>query len=117
MFTMAEKQEPQEEVYNTLDTISDADERELVALGKKPVLRVCLLFSSHLNLIQRRHLTLSPAQLFAIRDSRHVMHSHNNLGRTFQRLHLRTAEWRAGGANIWIFVLLGGMGSGSRDHE
>ena len=38
-----EKHETQEDFYNTSETISDADERELAALGKKSVLRVRLI--------------------------------------------------------------------------
>lgn len=42
---MGNEKELQADVSNSLDTLSDTDERELAAIGKKSVLRVRHIFS------------------------------------------------------------------------
>jgi hypothetical protein len=101
-----EKQDAQaHEVPYASDTISDADERELAAIGKKSVLRVNFLSSHSTSATD----TLT-AQLLTPRHPRPIVLRRSDMGRHVQRFHFRTPERRTGRLNLWVPALLGRLG-------
>jgi hypothetical protein len=100
------KPEPQHVFYDSTETSSDADARELAALGKKSVLRVSL----------PRYLEVPPliaceAQLLALRGSRALVRHDNYMGGLLLRLHLRATQRGTSRSNLRLLAMLGWLGS------
>jgi hypothetical protein len=100
------KSEPQHVFYDSTETNSDADVRELAALGKKSVLRVSL----------PRHPEVPPlipceAQLLALRGSRALVRHDNYMGGLLLRLHLRVTQRGTSRSNLRLLAMLGRLGS------
>ena len=118
------KEETQEAVYNTPDSISDADERELAAIGKKSVLRVRTPSPIHSHSFRplpfwdpnpRKLIIPTAAQLLAPRHPRPLYHSRHNMGGSLLSFRFRPIERRTRRAHIRVSFLLGGVGSGGGD--
>lgn len=121
---MTDTKEQTEHVSSTTsDTASDADARELAAVGKKSVLRVRLTYSHRPLQFLRSplsvHLPLTrdpPAQLPTPRHPRRRMRLDGNMGRLSLRLRLCAPQRRSWRDDLRLLTVLGGLGGCLRYH-